>query len=934
VADDKQIEIVLRAKNLTDEAFKKVQAAVRSLDAESEKTTSRGSASWGKWFGTITGGVAAGNLLSDAFKKVGGELANIPNQLIELGSRGADVRDVKGAFEGLTTSVGQTSQAMLGQLRTAFGGTVADFDLMKSANEGLSKGVKFTAEDMGVLGKAARVMADRVGGDAKQSFDALISGIADGREKTLKQLPLNFQNIETAIKAYADSLDTEVSKLTEAQKQEALRQAVLKESQRLLAESGEIENDFADKVAAGTATVRNWTDSLAESVSQHGPMIAGLGGMAQAATTLTPLLGMTGLAGAASTLAGVLMGPVGLVAGLAAAAFAFTQFKVGEINAQATAYEQASQIIGRAARNLTEARDIIRAFEAGKAGQQLTGAVTSEMADAWNKGAEAAGRMKTAVTSLTIDGFGPGLTTTKSYTEIARELRAEVERLPQATKNEIDAMRLLGKTEEQIHEKTKVSIALLKIYTQSTKDQVKAKKDQAAIDKEIFAGMREYSKALNEQAILGRKLELSLYEQIEAKRQLAVLTPPLLANYEGLRNRMDGMIPSLQRVNDALGTQQQKIRAVIEQAKQMAREEIQKGLNFGAGLSQSIIGAIQGGGDVGKSVGAFLGDSIGKSLGEKLAKEIGGKLGGALGGMIGPLGAIGGQLLGGLVDKIFSTKGRDTVKEWVDKNFGGSFDALRKHLLQFGAEGERVWIDITQKVGKGSIEQAQAAIAAYERLVAVQKEGIEKTGQAAKDAAQKEIDAQAKVVDEIKGRRDELASHIKQLNDRIGAEAEEAEMGVQERLDRAERDRLLERQALVQKELDDAEARQRENVERFEEAIRQLTDALSKLTEKTWKIPVEFNYQNAPPSGPPSQTSDPGASHAAGAYIREDHVASVHAGELIGPVDFMSRALAGAMRINGGGAGGGTVIVEFGTREVARALIPEIASEVKRLRLA
>lgn len=909
MSDDKTVSIEIRAKNLTTEAFQKVQAALRTVGDESARTTAQASTDWAKWFKTIGGGVATGNLLSDAFKLVGRELINIPNQLLELGARGADVRDVKGAFDGLTQSVGQTSQAMLGSLRQAFGGTVADFDLMKSANEGLSKGVKFTADDMGILGKAARVMADRVGGDAKQSFDKLIEGIADGREKTLRGLPLNFQNIETAVKSYADAIGTEVSKLTDAQKQEALRQAVLKESQRLLAESGEIENDFADKVAAGAASIRNQTDKIAEWVSKHGGMIAGMGGMAQAAAQLSPLLGAGGLAGAASALAGVLLSPAGLVAGLAAAAFAFTQFKVSEIERQGEAMAAVADKLKLRARDAAEASQLLAAYQAGLRNEALAlkdamGNLvppTLRMWDAWKEGAKEAGHLKGEITALSVGGFGPGVTTTKSYAQVLREMLAELHRLPQATLDEVAAMQAFGKNEDEIRIKTGLNTFQQKLLVQVSKDGAKATKDYEKTWKNLLTPLHDATEGLGDlKHILPGVVDVeTIQRHTELERLMREQVPAAENWHERLmrvRGLVEAMVPALGSMNDKLAEQQRRIHAVIEQARAALNADLQKGLNLGASLTQTIVGALQGGGNVGKSAGGFLGGELGKWAGEGLAKSLtatlGSKLAGSIGGALGPLGAIGGQLLGGLVDKLFSrNQGRDAVKQWVDDTFG-SFDNLQQKLNEL-PNGQGLWVQLTQLKKNGSLEEAKRAIDAVTAAFDKQKTAVQATGEAAKAAAQKEIDAQQEVIDEIKGRREELARQIADLTKRIDAEAWEEEIGIQEQRDRAERDRLIERQKAIDDELAKAEAKQAENVERLEKAISDLAAALTKLTEKTWKVPVVLDVDD---SGLPSGSNAEMPEHDTGAFIRRDHVARVHRGELIGPIDFMTRALTGALQ--------------------------------------
>lgn len=75
--------------------------------------------------------------------------------------------------------------------------------------------------------------------------------------------------------------------------------------------------------------------------------------------------------------------------------------------------------------------------------------------------------------------------------------------------------------------------------------------------------------------------------------------------------------------------------------------------------------------------------------------------------------------------------------------------------------------------------------------------------------------------------------------------------------------------------------------------------------------------------------------HASGAYIREDHVAQVHSGEIIGPMDFMTRALTGALSSSGVAASitaGGFQVspVMMDGQKVADLIVRRIPNSVQR----
>ena len=134
-------------------------------------------------------------------------------------------------------------------MRAATANTISDFDLMKATNIGLSQGLKLNEDQFGLTGRAARVLADRVGGDAKTAYEGLIGAMATGQDRQLKQIGLNI-DAAAAVEKHAASIGKEVGELTEAEEKTATRNAILGEMQRVLAESGEAETDFGDRVRA------------------------------------------------------------------------------------------------------------------------------------------------------------------------------------------------------------------------------------------------------------------------------------------------------------------------------------------------------------------------------------------------------------------------------------------------------------------------------------------------------------------------------------------------------------------------------------------------------------------------------------------------------------------------------------------------------------
>lgn len=186
---------------------------------------------------------------------------------VALGSRGADVADMRGQFEALNATIGNDSTKALDALKTSFAGTVSDFDLMKMTNEALSAGLKASASDLGLMGDVARVVADRIGGDASQAFEVLSKAMATGKTKGAELLIGVIDN-EAAIANYAKSLRVSASTLSEEQKIAAVSIAIKQRMGEVLSVAGKAEVDFADAVAIATTTVTNLYDALALSVTQ------------------------------------------------------------------------------------------------------------------------------------------------------------------------------------------------------------------------------------------------------------------------------------------------------------------------------------------------------------------------------------------------------------------------------------------------------------------------------------------------------------------------------------------------------------------------------------------------------------------------------------------------------------------------------------------
>jgi len=196
-----------------------------------------------------------------------GAVVGVTAAIIKLGERGADVADISDQFEILNNEIGNTSGDVLGKLRTAFAGTVSDFEIMKATNVALSQGLQLNADEFELTAQAARVLADRTGGDAVEAYKTLTTAMATGNDRMLKGVALNY-DAATAVEAHAKAIGIEKAELRESEVIAAKKTATLAELARTVKVSGLAQYDFADAVKASGAMVDNFKDSLGKAIAQ------------------------------------------------------------------------------------------------------------------------------------------------------------------------------------------------------------------------------------------------------------------------------------------------------------------------------------------------------------------------------------------------------------------------------------------------------------------------------------------------------------------------------------------------------------------------------------------------------------------------------------------------------------------------------------------
>jgi len=169
------------------------------------------------------------------------------------------------AFENLTSSAGQSSAEIIKSLQKASKGTVSEYDLMLSANRAMVLGVAQNSKQFTSLMEIARDRARAMGSTTTQAFNDIVTGIGRGSPLILDNLGI-IVDLTEANEKYASGLGKSVSQLTEAEKQQALLNAVLEQGQKSIDKTAQATMTASEQYQATKASIKNLTDQIGSSL--------------------------------------------------------------------------------------------------------------------------------------------------------------------------------------------------------------------------------------------------------------------------------------------------------------------------------------------------------------------------------------------------------------------------------------------------------------------------------------------------------------------------------------------------------------------------------------------------------------------------------------------------------------------------------------------
>ena len=170
-----------------------------------------------------------------------------------------DIEPVQNAFENLTQSVGESSDAMLKSLKDASKWAVSSYDLMLAANKSMKLGVAQNTEDMTDLMRIARLYGQQMWQDVTKSFDDIVTWLWRWSAPILDNLWIVIDT-EKAYEDYAKQLWKTWKELTKEEQKQALVNATLIEWRKALDEFGEPLPTMAEKFQKLKNTItETWT---------------------------------------------------------------------------------------------------------------------------------------------------------------------------------------------------------------------------------------------------------------------------------------------------------------------------------------------------------------------------------------------------------------------------------------------------------------------------------------------------------------------------------------------------------------------------------------------------------------------------------------------------------------------------------------------------
>jgi lambda family phage tail tape measure protein len=280
MADDVKLEILLQAKNQSEQAFRDLRGQLTGLQQDMAKTAKAAESSF-SLDKVKTQLLAAAGSIYGAYKTIG--------QAIDMAAAGSKLEKQTAAFQNLASAANTSAGSLLSSLKRVSGGMVAEADLIGAAGKAMLMNIP--AGEITKLMEIAAATSKSTGQTITEAFSDITLGVARQSKMILDNLGI-IVDVDKANQDYAKSLGKTSDALSDAEKRQAFMNAVMKSGEdmikRIGSSSGSLDNvnkliaaqsslwgevnktvaTFLDDELGGYVKVLNWIDEKLKSMRQ------------------------------------------------------------------------------------------------------------------------------------------------------------------------------------------------------------------------------------------------------------------------------------------------------------------------------------------------------------------------------------------------------------------------------------------------------------------------------------------------------------------------------------------------------------------------------------------------------------------------------------------------------------------------------------------
>lgn len=186
---------------------------------------------------------------------------NAASTAVDWARQAAEVQTVEMSYGRLASGLGIASSEMRQALRKASSGMIADKDLMLAANSAMALGVADTADEISSLLQVAIAKGAEFGIEPTKAFGDLINGLGRMSPEILNNIGV-VVDAEAAYAAYAAQVGTTTSQLSDAQKMQALVNAVLAANPGAASQAAAAGDSAAGAFARWEVATRQFSETM------------------------------------------------------------------------------------------------------------------------------------------------------------------------------------------------------------------------------------------------------------------------------------------------------------------------------------------------------------------------------------------------------------------------------------------------------------------------------------------------------------------------------------------------------------------------------------------------------------------------------------------------------------------------------------------------